>query len=150
MQFNYISNEEVSYQNFDHFLRGHSGWFFPWTHRLGRYTIYTTFVWTLLSVIVNFSNFSFYPALVYCPNWSCKAQGITPKEWLNDVIAKLPYYPEKDFGKNVRELFPEVWKLEKSNTNTIGIFYLWKIQCVLFGCLFFCSWFHNSCRNRLK
>ena len=49
---------------------------------------------------------------------------ITPKEWLNDVIAKLPYYPEKDFGKNVRELFPEVWKLEKSNTNTIGIFYL--------------------------
>ena len=40
---------------------------------------------------------------------------------LNDVIAKLPYYLEKDSGKDVRELFPDVWKLEKSNTNTIGV-----------------------------
>jgi hypothetical protein len=28
---------------------------------------------------------------------------------------------QKDSGKNVRELLPEVWKLEKSNTNTIGV-----------------------------
>ena len=52
---------------------------------------------------------------------TCKAQEITPREWLNDVIAKLPYYLEKACGKDVRELFPDVWKLEKSNTNTIGV-----------------------------
>lgn len=52
---------------------------------------------------------------------TCKAQEINPREWLNDVIAKLPYYPEKDSGKNVRELLPDVWKLEKSNTNPIGV-----------------------------
>lgn len=52
---------------------------------------------------------------------TCKAQEITPREWLNDVIAKLPYYQEKDSRKNVRELLPDVWKLEKSNTNTIGV-----------------------------
>ena len=52
---------------------------------------------------------------------TCKAQEITPREWLNDVIAKLPYYLEKDSGKNVHELLPNVWKLEKSNTNTSGV-----------------------------
>ena len=52
---------------------------------------------------------------------TCKAQEITPREWLNDVIAKLPYYLEKDSGKDVLELFPDVWKLEKSNTNTSGV-----------------------------
>ena len=30
---------------------------------------------------------------------TCKAQEINPREWLNDVIAKLPYYLEKDSGK---------------------------------------------------
>ena len=38
-----------------------------------------------------------------------KAQEINPREWLNDIIAKLPYYLEKDSGKNVRELLPDVW-----------------------------------------
>ena len=52
---------------------------------------------------------------------TCKAQEINPREWLNDVIAKLPYYLERDSGKNVRELLPDVWKLEKSNTNPIGV-----------------------------
>ena len=52
---------------------------------------------------------------------TCKAQEINPREWLNDVIAKLPYYQEKDSGKNVRELLPDVWKLKKSNTNPIGV-----------------------------
>ena len=39
---------------------------------------------------------------------TCKAQEINPREWLNDVIAKLPYYLERDSGKNVRELLPDV------------------------------------------
>lgn len=81
---------------------------------------------------------------------TCKAQEINPREWLNDVIAKLPYYPEKDFGKNVRELFPEVWKLEKSNRIQLEFFIYEKYNVYFIGCLFFCSWFHNSCRNQLK
>ena len=30
---------------------------------------------------------------------TCKAQEVNPREWLNDVIARLPYYQEKDSGK---------------------------------------------------
>ena len=66
---------------------------------------------------------------------TCKAQEINPREWLNDVIAKLPYYPEKDFGKNVRELFPEVWKLEKSNRIQLEFFIYEKYNVYFIGCL---------------
>ena len=52
---------------------------------------------------------------------SCKAQEVNPREWLNDVIARLPYYQEKDSGKNIRELLPDVWKLKKSNENPIEV-----------------------------
>ena len=59
---------------------------------------------------------------VDCPiGIKVRAQEINPREWLNDVIAKLPFYLERDSGKNVRELLPDVWKLEKSNTNPIGV-----------------------------
>lgn len=52
---------------------------------------------------------------------TCKAQEVNPREWLNDVITRLPYYLEKGSGRNVRELLPDVWKLEKSNTSPIGV-----------------------------
>ena len=39
----------------------------------------------------------------------------------NDVIARLPYYQEKDSGKDIRELLPDVWKLKKSNENPIEV-----------------------------
>ena len=46
----------------------------------------------------------------------------------SDRIQKVPLFikeqkgkGQKDSGKNVRELLPDVWKLEKSNTNTIGV-----------------------------
>lgn len=50
-----------------------------------------------------------------------KAQEANPREWLNDVTARLPYYQEKDSGKNIRELLPDVWKLKKSNKNPIEV-----------------------------
>ena len=42
---------------------------------------------------------------------------------VEDVLQYMDEHfdPEKDSGKNVRELLPDVWKLEKSNTNTIGV-----------------------------
>ena len=52
---------------------------------------------------------------------TCKAQEVNPREWLNDVIARLPYYQEKDSGKNIRELLPDIWKLKKSNENPIEV-----------------------------
>ena len=52
---------------------------------------------------------------------TCKAQEVNTREWLNDVIARLPYYQEKDSGKDIRELLPDVWKLKKSNENPIEI-----------------------------
>ncbi len=42
---------------------------------------------------------------------TCKAQEVNPREWLNDVIARLPYYQEKDSGKDIRELLPDVWNI---------------------------------------
>jgi len=36
-------------------------------------------------------------------------------------ICRLPYYQEKDSGKDIRELLPDVWKLKKSNENPIEI-----------------------------
>lgn len=55
---------------------------------------------------------------------TCKAQEINPREYLNDVIAKLPYYLEKDSGKNVRELLPDVWKLENPTRIQLEFKYL--------------------------
>ena len=52
---------------------------------------------------------------------TCKAQKVNPREWLNDVIARLPYYQEKDSGKDIREPLPDVWKLKKSNENPIEV-----------------------------
>jgi transposase len=46
---------------------------------------------------------------------TCKAQEVNPREWLNDVIARLPGYLEKGSGKEVKELLPNAWKTKKSN-----------------------------------
>jgi transposase len=41
---------------------------------------------------------------------SCKAQGINPREYLNDILAKLPYYTKPKSKKNLTELLPNRWK----------------------------------------
>jgi hypothetical protein len=52
---------------------------------------------------------------------TCKAQEVNPREWLNDVIARLPGYLEKGSGKDVEELLPNAWKTQKANENTTEI-----------------------------
>lgn len=42
---------------------------------------------------------------------SCKECGVNPREWLNDVIAKLPYYLDRKSDKDMKELLPDTWKL---------------------------------------
>lgn len=49
---------------------------------------------------------------------TCKAQKVNPRLWLNDVIAKLPFYLEKNSGKDIKELLPNVWKMQNPNQTT--------------------------------
>ncbi len=37
----------------------------------------------------------------------CKEAGVNPRDWLNDVISKMPYYIQEK--KNLEELLPSVW-----------------------------------------
>ena len=37
---------------------------------------------------------------------SCKERGVNPKEWLNDVIGKPPYYLVPKSDRDPRELLP--------------------------------------------
>lgn len=46
---------------------------------------------------------------------SCKELEVNPREWLNDVLAKLPYYTRPGAEKDLKELLPKYWKGEKSN-----------------------------------
>lgn len=46
---------------------------------------------------------------------TCKAEEVNPRLWLNDVIAKLPFYMERNSGKELKELLPNVWKMQNSN-----------------------------------
>ena len=46
---------------------------------------------------------------------SCKSSGINPREWLNDVLTKLPYYCQPGKTKNLKELLPAHWQQANSN-----------------------------------
>ncbi len=50
---------------------------------------------------------------------SCKESGINPREWLNDVIAKMPYYQNPGNEDNLRALLPNNWKQQESNKTLI-------------------------------
>lgn len=41
---------------------------------------------------------------------SCKECGVNPREWLNDIISKIPYYLTAKSNKNLKELLPDVWQ----------------------------------------
>jgi len=45
---------------------------------------------------------------------SCKGVGVNPREWLNDVIVKLPYYCQPGKTKNLKELLPAHWQKNDS------------------------------------
>ncbi|MCF0220175.1 MAG: IS66 family transposase [Muribaculaceae bacterium] len=46
-------------------------------------------------------------AIVYSLIGSCKAAGVDPRTWMEDVLRKLPYY-NRD-GKDIAELLPRAW-----------------------------------------
>lgn len=52
---------------------------------------------------------------------SCKEQGVNPREWLTDVIARMPYYQKPGNGENLKKLLPNYWKKQESNDSLIKI-----------------------------
>lgn len=47
-------------------------------------------------------------AIVYSLIASCKAAGVDPRQWMEDVLAKISFYKKED--KDLSELLPRNWK----------------------------------------
>jgi hypothetical protein len=45
---------------------------------------------------------------------SCKESKVNPREWLTDIIAKMPYYQKPGANKNLSELLPHNWNTTES------------------------------------
>lgn len=41
---------------------------------------------------------------------SCKEHSVNPREWLSDVIGKLPYYPALKSDRGLKELLSDIWR----------------------------------------
>jgi transposase len=54
-------------------------------------------------------------AMVYSLLGSCKAAGVNPTEWLEDVLLKVHAYTKEK--RNLEELLPHLWKMNKSEAN---------------------------------
>ena len=50
---------------------------------------------------------------------SCKESGVNPREWLKDIIEKMPYYQKPGNENNLRALLPNNWKQQESNKTLI-------------------------------
>ena len=50
---------------------------------------------------------------------SCKECGVNPREWLNDVISKLPYYLTPKSEKKLTELPPDRWGGYRQSHDTL-------------------------------
>lgn len=49
-------------------------------------------------------------AIIYSLLGSCKERGVNPREWLDDVVSRLPYYPAPKSDRDLQELLPDVWR----------------------------------------
>lgn len=50
-----------------------------------------------------------YTAIISSLLGCCKAEDINPREWLIDVLTRLPYYTQLKSGKDLKELLPAYW-----------------------------------------
>ena len=72
---------------------------------------------TLRPLVISRKNMQFYgnheaaenTAIICSLLGSCKERGVNPREWLNDVISKLPYYlaPKSDRDLNCYRMYGE-------------------------------------------
>lgn len=73
---------------------------------------------TLRPLVISRKNMQFYgnheaaenTAIICSLLGSCKERGVNPREWLNDVISKLPYYLAPKSDRDLKELLPDVWR----------------------------------------
>jgi len=48
-------------------------------------------------------------AIMYSLLGCCKSCDVNPREWLTDVLTKIPYY-NNDYSRDLAELLPHNWK----------------------------------------
>jgi hypothetical protein len=48
-------------------------------------------------------------------------RGLNPREWLIDVIGKMPYYQNPGNEENLRMLLPNYWKKEVTKETLVKI-----------------------------
>jgi len=52
-------------------------------------------------------------AIMYSLFGCCKASGVNPREWLTDVLTRIPEY-NKDYNRDLAELLPHNWSASKT------------------------------------
>ena len=52
-------------------------------------------------------------AIMYSLLGCCKAAGVNPREWLTDVLTRIPEY-NQDYSRDLAELLPHNWKTSKN------------------------------------
>ena len=52
-------------------------------------------------------------AIMYSLLGCCKACDVNPREWLTDVLAKIPAY-NNDYSLDLADLLPHNWKASKN------------------------------------
>jgi len=52
-------------------------------------------------------------AIMYSLLGCCKAAGVNPREWLTDVLTRIPEY-NRDYSRDLAELLPHNWKTSKN------------------------------------
>ena len=55
-------------------------------------------------------------AIMYSLLGSCAAQDVNPREWLTDVLTRIPYY-NKDYSLDLADLLPHNWKTGRELQN---------------------------------
>ena len=55
-------------------------------------------------------------AIMYSLLGSCAAQDVNPREWLTDVLTRIPYY-NKDYSLDLADLLPHNWKAGRELQN---------------------------------
>jgi hypothetical protein len=53
-------------------------------------------------------------AIMYSLLGCCKANDVNPREWLIDVLTKIPEY-NNDYSRDLAELLPHNWKVSKKS-----------------------------------
>lgn len=59
-------------------------------------------------------------AIMYSLFGCCQISGVNPREWLTDVLTRIPYY-NADYSKDLAELLPHNWKLQHPNSTPIAV-----------------------------